>query len=122
MDIKLTTEEQAKYDDVYQKIISTYTKDDLKSLEEDETAKYFLKNIIIRYIFTGDFPDITKMNKIEINNDNEYHYDAKIPLQDKPNDLEVEIISAEDKTISNIVKLDYDELLSSLKIERTESN
>lgn len=117
MDIKLTSEEQAKYDDVYQKIISTYTKDDLKSLEDDETAKYFLKNIIIRYIFTGDFPDITKgIDKIEINDNDEYHYDAKIPLQDKPDDLEVKILQ------SSEVKLDYDELLSSLEIERTKSD
>ena len=114
MDITLTSEEQAKYDDVYQKIISSYTKEDLKKLEDDETAKYFLKNIIIRYIFTGDFPDITKMNKIEINDDdNEYHYDAKIPPQNKPDDFEVKVLPREE------IKKKYEDKLSSLKLERT---
>jgi len=96
IEIKLTDEEKAKYDDIYAKITSNYSKEDMQTLEEDEVAKYFLKNIIIKYIFTGEFPkDFSNTAKASINGQNEYHYDAKIPLQEEKEELikDVEIIS-----------------------------
>jgi len=103
IDIKLTDEEKAKYDDIYAKITSNYSKEDMQTLEEDEVAKYFLKNIIIKYIFTGEFPkDFSNTVKASISGQNEYHYDAKIPLQEEKEELikleqaqaqDVEIIS-----------------------------
>jgi len=103
IDIKLTDEEKAKYDDIYAKITSNYSKEDMQTLEEDEVAKYFLKNIIIKYIFTGEFPkDFSNTVKASISGQNEYHYDVKIPLQEEKEELikleqaqaqDVEIIS-----------------------------
>jgi len=96
MDITLTEEEQSKYDDVYSKITSNYSKEDMIELENDELAKYFLKHIILKYIFTGSFPEdlnigITKTSNVAT----ETYYDAKIPLQTntKPLVENVEIIS-----------------------------
>ena len=52
MDIKLTKEEKEKYDLIYDKITSQYSKEDMALLLEDDIAKNVLKTLIIRYIFT----------------------------------------------------------------------
>lgn len=94
MDLKLTDEEKAKYDEIYGKITSNYSKEDMETLDQDDVAKYFLKNIILKYIFTGEFPkDLSAVGKAKISGKNEYHYDAKIPLQETKEELAVEIIS-----------------------------
>ena len=54
MDIKLTEAEQAKYDKVYSQITGKYCKEDLELLENDDVAKFVLKNLIIRYVLTGE--------------------------------------------------------------------
>ena len=119
MDIKLTDEEKTKYDEVYTKITSKYNKEDLELLEGDEVAKYFLKNLIIRYIFTGEMPtDFTINYQTHLGMSNEVHYDASIPLQEKPEiQVEAEVITNEPE----VVQLDYDNILSSLEVDKTEN-
>ena len=40
MDLKLTPEEQDKYDLIYEKITSRYSNEDMAMLNEDNIAKY----------------------------------------------------------------------------------
>ena len=77
MDIKLTEEEQAKYDKVYSQITGKYCKEDLELLEADDVAKFVLKNLILNYIFTGEMPTNFSVNyNTHLGMSNEVHYDA----------------------------------------------
>ena len=119
MDIKLTSEEQAKYDNVYSQITGKYNKEDLELLENDDVAKFVLKNLIIRYVLTGEMPTDFSVNyNTHLGMSNEVHYDASIPLQNPEEVVLVENV----ETISNEVKVDLDDIISSLTIERTESD
>ena len=119
MDIKLTDEEQVKYDKVYTQITSKYCKEDLELLEADDVAKYVLKNLILRYVLTGEMPTNFSVNyQTHLGMSNEVHYDASIPLQNPEEVVLVENV----ETISNEVKVDLDDIISSLTIERTESD
>jgi len=119
MDIKLTSEEQAKYDNVYSQITGKYNKEDLELLENDDVAEFVLKNLIIRSVLTGKMPTDFSVNyNTHLGMSNEVHYDASIPLQNPEEVVLVENV----ETISNEVKLDYDNIISSLEIERTESD
>jgi hypothetical protein len=119
MDIKLTSEEQAKYDNVYSQITGKYNKEDLELLENDDVAKFVLKNLIIRYVLTGEMPtDFSVYYNTHLGMSNEVHYDASIPLQNPEEIVLVENV----ETISNEVKVDLDDIISSLTIERTESD
>ena len=118
MDIKLTEEEQSKYDNVYSQITGKYNKEDLELLENDDVAKFVLKNLILNYIFTGEMPTDFSVNyNTHLGMSNEVHYDASIPLQNPEEVVLVENV----ETISNEVKVDLDDIISSLEIERTES-
>lgn len=88
MDLELTPEEQSKYDTIYNQIISKYSKEDLQTLEEDDIAKYFLKNIILKFIFTGEFPSNLNITQNQDEIDNEVHFDSKIPLQEKTDQID----------------------------------
>ena len=119
MDIKLTEEEQAKYDNVYTQITSKYCKEDLELLENDDVAKFVLKNLIVRYVLTGEMPTDFSVNyNTHLGMSNEVHYDASIPLQNPEEVVLVENV----ETISNEVKVDLDDIISSLTIERNESD
>ena len=119
MDIKLTEEEQAKYDKVYSQITGKYNKEDLELLENDDVAKFVLKNLIVRYVLTGKMPTDFSVNyTTHLGMSNEVHYDASIPLQNPEEVVLVENV----ETISNEVKVDLDDIISSLTIERTESD
>ena len=119
MDIKLTEEEQAKYDKVYTQITGKYCKEDLELLENDDVAKYVLKNLIIRYVLTGEMPTDFSVNyNTHLGMSNEVHYDASIPLQNPEEVVLVENV----ETISNEVKVDLDNIISSLELERSESD
>ena len=119
MDIKLTEEEQAKYDKVYSQITGKYCKEDLELLENDDVAKFVLKNLIVRYVLTGQMPTDFSVNyNTHLGMNNEVHYDASIPLQNSEEVVLVENV----ETISNEVKVDLDDIISSLTIERTESD
>ena len=119
MDIKLTEEEQAKYDKVYSQITGKYCKEDLELLENDDVAKFVLKNLIVRYVLTGEMPTDFSVNyNTHLGMSNEVHYDASIPLQNPEEVVLVENV----ETISNEVKVDLDDIISSLTIERTESD
>ena len=119
MDIKLTEAEQAKYDNVYSQITGKYNKEDLELLENDDVAKFVLKNLIVRYVLTEKMPTDFSVNyTTHLGMNNEVHYDASIPLQNPEEVVLVENV----ETISNEVKLDYDNIISSLEIERTESD
>jgi len=118
MDIKLTSDEQAKYDNVYTQITGKYNKEDLELLENDDVAKFVLKNLIVRYVLTGEMPTDFSVNyNTHLGMSNEVHYDASIPLQNPEEVVMVENV----ETISNEVKVDLDDIISSLEIERTES-
>ena len=115
MDIKLTEEEQAKYDKVYSQITGKYCKEDLELLENDDVAKFVLKNLIVRYVLTGEMPTDFSVNyNTHLGMSNEVHYDASIPLQNPEEVVLVENV----ETISNEVKVDLDNIISSLEIER----
>ena len=123
MDIKLTETEQAKYDNVYTQITSKYCKEDLELLEADDVAKYVLKNLILRYVLTGEMPTNFSVNyQTHLGMSNEVHYDASIPLQNPEEVVLVENV----ETISNEVKVDLEEsvanIISSLELDRTESD
>ena len=119
MDIKLTSEEKAKYDNVYSQITGKYNKEDLELLENDDVAKFVLKNLIVRYVLTGQMPTDFSVNyNTHLGMSNEVHYDASIPLQNPEEVVMVENV----ETISNEVKVDLDDIISSLTIERTESD
>jgi hypothetical protein len=119
MDIKLTEEEQAKYDKVYSQITGKYCKEDLELLENDDVAKFVLKNLIIRYVLTGEMPTDFSVNyNTHLGMSNEVHYDASIPLQNPEEVVLVENV----ETISNEVKVDLDNIISSLELERSESD
>jgi len=122
MEVKLTEEEQAKYDATYSRIISQYSKSDLKLLEEDNIAKHILKELILKYVFTGEIPDCSINNTTNTNEIIESHYDAKIPLEEKREDVKIEEPLVLAKQNDNQVVIDYDNLISDLKIERTESD
>ena len=62
MELKLTEEEQAKYDDTYSKITSQYNAEDLATLEADGVAKYYLKQIILKYVLLETSQKILKLN------------------------------------------------------------
>ena len=119
MDIKLTEAEQAKYDNVYSQITGKYCKEDLELLENDDVAKFVLKNLIVRYVLTGEMPTDFSVNyNTHLGMNNEVHYDASIPLQNPEEVVLVENV----ETISNEVKVDLDDIISTLTIERTESD
>ena len=119
MDIKLTEAEQAKYDNVYSQITGKYNKEDLELLENDDVAKFVLKNLIVRYVLTGQMPTDFSVNyNTHLGMNNEVHYDASIPLQNPEEVVLVENV----ETISNEVKVDLDDIISSLTIERNESD
>ena len=119
MDIKLTEAEQAKYDKVYTQITGKYCKEDLELLENDDVAKFVLKNLIIRYVLTGEMPmDFSVNYNTHLGMSNEVHYDASIPLQNPEEVVLVENV----ETISNEVKVDLDNIISSLELERSESD
>jgi hypothetical protein len=120
MEVKLTKEEQAKYDEVYTKITSQYNAEDLATLEADGVAKYYLKQIILKYVFTGEFPKDFKTQPLKNTPlQEEVNYDATIPLEEGKEPL---INSVE--TICNNINPDVDveDIISSLKIERTKSD
>ena len=119
MDVKLTDEEKTKYDSIYSQITGKYSKDDLELLENDDVAKHVLKTLIIRYILTGEMPtDFTVNYNTHLGMSNEVHFDASIALEPKPADIEPEVILNN----PNAVTIDYDNILSSLNIETTDSN
>jgi hypothetical protein len=119
MDIKLTEAEQAKYDNVYSQITGKYCKEDLELLENDDVAKFVLKNLIVRYVLTGKMPTDFSVNyNTHLGMSNEVHYDASIPLQNPEEVVLVDNV----ETISNEVKLDYDNIISSLELERSKSD
>ena len=119
MDVKMTDEEKNKYDSIYSQITGKYNKDDLDLLENDDIAKHVLKTLIIRYILTGEMPtDFTVNYNTHLGMSNEVHYDATIPLEEKQADLEPEVILNNPEAIT----IDYDNILSSLEIERTKSD
>ena len=119
MDIKLTEEGKAKYDKVYSQITGKYNKEDLELLENDDVAKFVLKFLIIRYVLTGEMPTDFSVNyNTHLGMSNEVHYDASIPLQNPEEVVLVENV----ETISNEVKVDLDNIISSLELERSESD
>jgi hypothetical protein len=119
MDVKLTEQEQKKYDSIYSQITGNYNKDDMELLENDDIAKHVLKTLIIRYILTGEMPtNFTITDNTYLGMSNEVHYDASIALEEKPADIEPEVILNNPEAIT----IDYDKILSSLNIERTKSD
>jgi hypothetical protein len=117
MEVKLTEEEKAKYDEVYTKITSQYNAEDLATLEADNIAQFYLKQIILKYVFTGEFPKDFKTQPLKnVKVEEEHHYDAKIPLQEGKEPL----IKIENE-VNNEVKADNDDIISSLTLDRTES-
>ena len=119
MDVKLTEEEKKKYESIYSQITGKYSKDDLELLANDDVAKHVLKTLIIRYILTGEMPtDFSISQNTHLGMTNEIHYDATIPLEDKPAEIEPEVILNNPEAIT----IDYDNILSSLEIERTKSD
>jgi hypothetical protein len=120
MELKLSEEEKAKYDDIYAKITSQYNAEDLATLEADGVAKYYLKQIILKYIFTGEFPkDFKTEAQKNVSLQEEVNYDATIPLEVGKEPL---INSVE--TICNSINpnVDVNDIISSLSIERTQSD
>ncbi len=116
MDVKLTDQEKKKYESIYSQITGKYSKDDLELLANDDVAKHVLKTLIIRYILTGEMPtDFTVNYNTHLGMSNEVHYDATIPLEEKQADIEPEVILNNPEAIT----IDYDNILSSLEIERT---
>jgi len=114
MEVKLTEEEKAKYDEVYTKITSQYSADDLATLEGDNIAQFYLKQIILKYIFTGEFPKDFKTQPLKnVSIEEEHHYDATIPLEVGKEPL----IQA-----NNEVKAENDDIISSLTLEREKSD
>jgi hypothetical protein len=88
--VDLTPEEENKYDEIYKKIIANYTKKEMAILEGDEIAQFYLKNIILKYVLTGEFPTKTDINNnIHLFKDDELieHYDAKIPIPEKSGEI-----------------------------------
>ena len=119
MDVKLTDQEKKKYESIYSQITGKYNKDDMELLENDDVAKHVLKTLIIRYILTGEMPtDFTVNYNTHLGMSNEVHYDATIPLEPKPADIEPEVILNNPEAIT----IDYDNILSYLNIETTDSN
>ena len=119
MDVKLTEEEKTKYESIYSQITGKYSKDDMELLENDDIAKHVLKTLIIRYILTGEMPtDFSISQNTHLGMTNEIHYDATIPLEAHPDEIKPEIILNNPEAIT----IDYDNILSSLNIERNDSN
>ena len=119
MDVKLTDQEKKKYESIYSQITGKYSKDDMELLENDDVAKHVLKTLIIRYILTQEMPtDFTVNYNTHLGMSNEVHYDATISLEEKPADLEPEVILNNPEAIT----IDYDNILSSLELERTKSD
>jgi hypothetical protein len=113
--IELTKEEQEKFDTVYNSIISKYTKRELRELESDNIAKFYLKNIILKYIFTNEWPtntDIQQNIHLLPPEELQEKYNATIPLQSSNNQPVVLERSPEE------IKAAYHEKLSNLQIER----
>jgi hypothetical protein len=114
MEVKLTKKEQKKYDETYTKITSQYSADDLATLEGDNIAQFYLKQIILKYIFTGEFPKDFKTQPLKnVSIEEEQHYDAKIPLEVGKEPL---------IQVNNEVKAENDDIISSLTLEREESD
>ena len=114
MEVKLTKKEQKKYDETYSKITSQYSADDLATLEGDNIAQFYLKQIILKYIFTGEFPKDFKTQPLKnVSIEEEHHYDAKIPLEVGKEPL---------IQVNNEVKAENDDIISSLTLEREESD
>ena len=119
MDVKLTDQEKKKYESIYSQITGKYSKDDLELLENDDVAKHVLKTLIVRYILTGEMPtDFTVNYNTHLGMSNEVHYDATIPLEPKPVDIEPEVILNNPEAIT----IDNDNILSLFNIETTDSN
>jgi hypothetical protein len=119
MDVKLTEQEQKKYDSIYSQITGKYSKDDLELLENDDIAKHVLKTLIIRYILTQEMPtDFTVNYNTHLGMSNEVHYDASIALEPKPDEIKPEVILNNPEAIT----IDYDKIISSLNIETTKSD
>ena len=119
MDVRLTDAEKTKYDSIYSQITGKYSKDDMELLENDDIAKHVLKTLIIRYILTGEMPtDFSISQNTHLGMTNEIHYDATIPLEAHPDEIKPEIILNNPEAIT----IDYDNILSSLEIERTKSD
>ena len=118
MEVKLTEEEKAKYDETYSKITSQYSADDLATLEGDNIAQFYLKQIILKYIFTGEFPKDFKTQPLKNTLiEEEHHYDAKIPLE-----VGKEPLIKIENEVNNEVKAENDDIISSLTLEREESD
>ena len=62
--------------------------------------------------------DFTVNYNTHLGMSNEIHYDASIALEPKPADIEPEVILNNPEAIT----IDYDNILSSLNIERNDSN
>ena len=91
----------------------------MELLENDDVAKHVLKTLIIRYILTGEMPtDFSISQNTHLGMTNEIHYDATIPLEAHPDEIKPEIILNNPEAIT----IDYDNILSSLNIERNDSN
>ncbi len=91
----------------------------MELLENDDVAKHVFKTLIIRYILTGEMPtDFTVNYNTHLGMSNKVHYDATIPLEEKPADIEPEVILNNPEAIT----IDYDNILSYLNIETTDSN
>lgn len=88
--VELTEQEQKKYDLTYKSIISNYTKKDLIILDDDPIAKFYLHNLVLKYVMTGEFPTNTDItNNIHLLSESELtqNYDATIPLQENKETL-----------------------------------
>jgi hypothetical protein len=91
----------------------------METLEQDSVAKYYLKELILKYVFTGEFPtDFKIKNNIHQDTLVQVGYENKYKLEPKPPPIEPEVITNE----QNSVSIDYDNILSSLKLDRTESD
>ena len=90
--VDLTPEEENKYDETYKKIIANYSKKEMAILKNDEIAQFYLKNIILKYVLTGEFPTNTDINNnIHLFKDDELveHYNAKIPIPENDKSGEI---------------------------------
>ena len=113
--VELTEVEKAKYDLTYKSIIDNYTKKDKEALEDDEIAKFYLHNLVLKYVLTGEFPsntDITNNIHLLSKEELEERYNATIPLEKKP---EEEIVL--ERTPEEI-KEAYNEKMKELRNER----
>lgn len=112
--VDLTEDEQLKYDETYKAITANYSKRDLIILDEDPIAKHYLKHLILKYVFTNELPTNTDIqNNIHLFDEEQLtqHYDATIPLQEKPEQIVLE--RTEDE-----IKAAYKDKMKLLREER----